>query len=140
MATKGVLIFRGDLGNPRTHYAKSQIADVIDDTALGVFATGMAAHTECNIAKRSMVTLTIGTDSEPGVDANVDRKAVLYFRDPTTLKVHSITIPAPVDLDVEDTQNGERVTDVAGAAIVALINTATGKSYTWLYGVVIQKR
>lgn len=140
MASKGVLIWRGDLGAPESHYAKSQISEVTDDTALGVLQTALAAYTDCNAAKRSFLTLTLGTDSGPGADANVDRKAIIYFRDPTTLKVHSITIPAPVSTAVEDTPEGERVTTTALGVIVAAINTATGKSYTGLYGVVIQKR
>lgn len=140
MALKGIIVWRGDLGSPTSHYSKSQVADVSDDTALGTLATALTAYTDCNMAKRSFLTQTLGTDTLPAADANVDRKAIVYFRDPTTLKVHSITIPAPVDTMVEDTAEGERVTSVAAAAIVALLNTATGKSYTALYGVVIQKR
>jgi hypothetical protein len=140
MATKGVIIWRGDLGNPESHYSKSQIPDVTDDTALGVLVTALDALTDCNDAKRSFISNTLLTDSEPGASANVDRKAICYFRDPTTLKVHSITIPAPVSSAVEDTDQGERVTSTAMGTIVTAINTATGKSYTALYGVVIQKR
>ena len=140
MAAKGIIVFRGDLGNPESHYSKSQVIDVTDDAALATLVTGLVAYTDCNAAKRSFVTATVITDAEPGADANVDRKAVIYMRDPTTLRVHSLTLPAPVATAVEDTVQGERVTAVAGAAIVALVNTATGKSYTFLYGVVIQKR
>ncbi|MGD9131973.1 MAG: hypothetical protein PVH73_10445, partial [Candidatus Bathyarchaeota archaeon] len=63
-----------------------------------------------------------------------------YFRDPTTLSVHSFTLPAPPAADCEDTSEGERVTAAALAAVVGAINTATGKSYAALYGVVIQRR
>jgi hypothetical protein len=140
MATKGVIIWRGDLGNPESHYSKSQIPDVTDDTALGVLVTALDALTDCNDAKRSFISNTLITDAEPGADANVDRKAVCYFRDPTTLKVHSITIPAPKSTAVENTDQGERVTSTAMGTIVTAINTATGKSYTALYGVVLQKR
>jgi len=140
MPTKGVIIWRGDLGNPKSHYSKSQIANVTDDTALGVLVTALDALTDCNDAKRSFVTNTLLTDSAPGADANVDRKAIGYFRHPTTLKVHSITIPAPVSTACEDTSDGERLTSAAMTTIVNAINTATGLSYTALYGVVIQKR
>lgn len=140
MAQKGIVIWRGDLGSPESHYSKSQISDVTDDTALATLVTTLTAYTLCNAAKRSFVTLTLGTDEEPGADANVDRKAICYMRDATTLKVHSITLPAPVDTAVEDTAEGERVTDAAMTAIVDAINSATGKSYSPLYGVVIQKR
>jgi hypothetical protein len=141
MATvnKGVVIWRGDLGNPETHYSKSMIADVTDDAALGVLVTALAALTDCNAAKRSYLALTSLTDSAPAADANVDRKAVCYFRDPTTLRVHSITLPAP-KASISENGDNERVTAAAMSTIVTAINTATGKSYTALYGVIIQKR
>lgn len=140
MATKGVIIWRGDLGNPESHYSKSQVPDVTDDTALGTLVTALDALTDCNDAKRSFISNTLLTDEEPDADANVDRKAVCYFRDPTTLKVHSVTLPAPKSTAVENTDQGERVTSTAMGTVVTAINAATGKSYTALYGVVVQKR
>jgi hypothetical protein len=140
MATKGVVIWRGDYGNPKSHYSKSMVSEVTDDAALATMATALAAYSDANYAKRSFLSLTIGTDAAPGASANVDKKAICYFRDPTTLKVHSITIPAPKSSIVEDTDDGDRVTSAGMTAIVSAINTATGKSYTKLYGVVIQSR
>ena len=137
--TKGVAIWRGDLGNPETHYSKSMIAEVTDDAALATLVTALAALTDCNAAKRSFISNTSLTDSAPGASANVDRKAVCYFRDSTTLRVHSITLPAPKSSISEEGDN-ERVTAAAMTTIVTAINTATGKSYTPLYGVIIQKR
>ena len=43
MALKGVIIWRGDLGAPESHYSKSQIGEVTDDTALGTLATALTA-------------------------------------------------------------------------------------------------
>lgn len=140
MASKGVIIWRGDLGNPESHYSKSQVSEVIDAAALLALQTSLLAFVDCNAAKRSFVASYIGTDSAPAAGANVDRKAVCYFRDPDTLKVHSVTLPAPKSTTVEDTVQGERVTPGSMTAIVAAINTATGKSYTPLYGKVIQKK
>lgn len=140
MATKATLIWRGDFGAPESHYGKSGIAEVTDDAALAVLQTALAALTDANPAKRSFHTQTIGTNSLPGADANVDYRAVCYFLDPTTLKTHSITLPAIKATAVEDKPEGERVTDAAMATIVAAINTATGKSYTAMYGIVEQKR
>ena len=140
MATKGVLIWRGDSGAPTSHYSKSQVVDVTDDTALGTLATALAAYSDANMAKRSHVTNTIGTDSAPGASANVDYKAVCYFRDASDLGVHSVTIPAVKSTAVESTPEGDRVTSAALTAIVAAIATATGNTLTGLYGVVIQKR
>lgn len=140
MATKGLLVWRGDLGAPEGHYGKSVVAEVTDDTALAIMQTALAAFSDCNAAKRSFFTQTVGTDTMPAASANVDLRAICYFRDPTTLKVHSVTIPAPKSTAYEDKAEGVRVTSAAMTAIVAAINTATGKSYTALYGVVIQKR
>jgi hypothetical protein len=140
MATKGVLIFRGDTGNPRSHYSKTQIEGVSDDTALGTLATALAAYSDANMAKRSFVSNTIGTDVAPVADANVDYKGIAYFRDSSDLSVHSITIPAIKSSAVIVKDEGDRITDAAMTAIVAAIATATGKTLTPLYGVVIQKR
>lgn len=142
MATKGVLIWRGDIGKPRSNYSKTQIANVTDDTALGTLATALAAYSDANMAKRSHVTNTIGTDSEPGAtpSANVDSKGIVYFRDASDLSVHSVTIPALVSTAWEEKDEGYRVTPTAGAAIVSAIATATGNTLTFLYGVYITKR
>ena len=140
MALKGVLVFRGDSGAPTTHYSKSQIVDVTAKAALDTLGTALAAYSDANLAKVSMVETTLVTDSAPGVDANVDYKGVIYFRDAADLKVHSVTIPALKSTAVINTPEGDRVTSVALTAIVAAIATATGNTLTGLYGVVIQKR
>lgn len=140
MATKGTIIFKGDIGAPEGHYGKGQIVGVSDAAALTVFAAFMIDHSDCNVAKESFVSAVLGTDLAPGLSANVDRRATVYFRDPTDLTTHSFSYPAPAAADVEDKPQGERLTDVAVAAIVAAINLATGKSYTPQYGIVTQKR
>jgi hypothetical protein len=140
MPTKGTITFRGDSGAPENHYSKGTIHGITDDAALATLLTTLGSHTLCNVAKRAFSSNTAGVDAAPGADANVDRKAIYYFRDPTTLNVHSFTIPAPVDADCVDTSEGERVTAAALASVVGAINTATGKSYSALYGVVIQGR
>ena len=140
MATKGVIIYRGDTGNPNNHYAKGQIDSVTDAAALDTLATALATHTNCNISKKSFLSNALGTDAPPGAGANVDVKAIIYFRHPTTLKVHSFTLPAPAAADIEETSDGTRVKATSVSTIVGLINTATGITYSPLYGVVIQKR
>jgi hypothetical protein len=142
MAVKGIIVLRGDMGNPETHYAKCQVTDVQGTTALDTLASALGAHTNCNIAKKSYISIVLGTDEAPGAEppANVDRKAIIYMRDPTTLRVHVLTLASPVDADVEDTPEGERITNAAGVAITGLVNTATGREYTFMYGKVIQKR
>jgi hypothetical protein len=135
---KGVIVWRGDFGRPETHYAKSIIRDVTSDAALETLITSLLSHTDCNSAKRSFNTVNEMTDSAPGADANVDRRAVYYFRD-EDLTIKKLELPAPPAIDTENQGQGERVTAAALAAVVAAVNTATGKTYTGLYGKVIQR-
>lgn len=140
MASKGVIVWRGDSGNPSAHYSKTQIQEVTDDAALVTLITALDALTLCNSAKRSFIANILMTDAFPGASANVDRKAIAYFRHPGTLKVHSITLPAPVATACVMTDQGERLTSAAMTTIVDAIAAATGVAYTSLYGVVLQKR
>jgi hypothetical protein len=137
---KGIIIFRGDYGNPESHYSKSQVAGVTDTAALDALATALGAYTDCNVAKKSFVTLSLGTDSEPSADANVDKKGIAYFRDTADLSVHSVTIPAIKDTLIDDDPQGQRINGATMTAIVSAIATATGKTLVPLYGVVVQKR
>ena len=137
---KATLVWRGDFGRPKSNYSQSTISGVIGTTELITLSTALAAHSDCNLAKHAMIWTEQKTDSEPGTNANIDRKAVIYFRNPTTLKVHSVAIPEIVAADIEATPEGIRVTDSAVATIVGLISAATGISYTGLYGVVVQRR
>ncbi|MGB5749469.1 MAG: hypothetical protein WBM69_20995 [Desulfobacterales bacterium] len=139
MATKGVIIWRGDFGNPENNYSKSQISDVTDVAALDTLATVIGGHSDCNIAKKNFTSITLGTDAEPGADANVDRKAICTFRDATTLKIVTMTFPGPKSTSVEDRDEGERVTDAAMIALEAGLEAATGKTLSSLSGKVIQK-
>jgi hypothetical protein len=135
---KGVIIFRGDAGRPQNHYSKSTIEYPTDDTTLATFCTSFAAHTEANIARRSFNTVTQMTDSAPGTGVNMDNRCVLYMRDPATMHIVSFEYPAPVAADWITVAEGDRLTSVALNAIVADINTMTGKSYSGLYGKVIK--
>lgn len=138
--TRGVLVFRGEFGGTKkNHYLTSSFDNLIGTTELNTLVTALATHTDANIAFKTILSRFEENDAE-GTGANVDRKAIIYFRHPTTLKVHSLTVPAPVAADVEDTDQGERVKASAVTTIVGLINAATGISYAALHGVVIQDR
>lgn len=128
------------MGAPPTHYAKSVVNGVIDEAAATTLRTELTTHTKCNLAKGSVASLTIINDAPPEGDppVNVDRRGILYFQNPADFSIKRITIPSPADADVEDAEGGERYTATAGVAIVALINTATGASYNFLWGKVIQ--
>jgi len=142
MASKGIIVWRGDMGRPTNHYSKTQIPDANDTPAVSVLATALAAYSTANIAKYSWVQSAVVTDEKPGAtpSANVDYRAIVYFRNTTTGNVHSVTIPAFLSTAVEETPEGDRVTDAAMIAIVAAIATATGETLVPLHGVVIQKR
>jgi len=142
MATKGIIMWRGDMGNPTTHYSKSTFPDVTAVAAVDTLGTALAAFSDANVAKVSFIESDAVTDAAPGAvpAANVDEKAICYFRDTTTLKVHSCTIPAVKSTAVEETPEGDRVTAAAMTTIVAAIATATGATLVPLYGVVIKKR
>jgi hypothetical protein len=120
----------------------SNIDNPIDDAAAVIFLTALATHTDCNISKRVFLTTTSMTAAAPGAAVNVDRKAVIYFRHPTTLRTHNFTINAIAAADVESIagSEGERVTSAAMTTLVGLIATLTGIAFSPLYGVVIQAR
>lgn len=132
MPTKGVIVWRGDTGRPENNYSTSRVEGVTDDTALNTLITALLSHTDCNAAKRSFNSVTAMTDSAPGASATVDRKAVLYMRNPTNLHVVKIELPAPASASTEFGDKYEKLTSAAEAAILAAINTATGASYTVL--------
>jgi hypothetical protein len=136
---KGVVIFRGDSGTPKSNYAKTIIEGVTGDGALATLQGVIEGHTKANIAKRAFSTLTTVNDNEPGVGALVDRKAVCYFKDLSNLHVITLTISAPADASCEVIDDGERVTDAAMEDLRAALAAATGKTLTALYGNVIQK-
>jgi hypothetical protein len=118
------------------------VENPIDDAAAIVFLTALDAHTDANISKRVFSNVTSMTGAAPGTGVNVDRKAVIYFRHPTTLRTHNYTVNAIVAADTEEVagSEGERVTAAAMTAIVGDIATLTGIAFIALYGVVIQSR
>ena len=142
MPDKLVVQYRGDLGRQPSHFANSSVDGVTDDTAGATFCTALAAHTNANISKRVFLTTTSMTGGKPGTGVNIDRKAIIYFRHPTTLRTHNFTINGIIDADCESIEgsDGERVTAAAMTTLVGLIETATGIAYIPLYGVVIQPR
>jgi hypothetical protein len=142
MPDKVLVQYRGDLGDPPSNFAQSVIDNPISDAAAVTFLTALDAHTDANISKRVYSTVTSMTGAAPGSGVNIDRKAVLYFRHPTTLRTHNFTVNAIVAADTEEVvgSEGERVTTAAMTAIIGDIETLTGIAFIPLYGVVIQSR
>lgn len=142
MPDKLTVQYRGDLGAPPSNFAQSVIENPLTDAAAVVFLTALAAHTDCNISKRVFSEVTSMTGAAPGAGVNVDDKAVIYFRHPTTLRTHNFTVNSIVAADQEDIvgSEGTRVTSAAMTAIVGDIETLTGIAFIPLYGVVIKTR
>lgn len=142
MPDKLTVQYRGDLGAPPSNFAQSVVENALSDAASITFLTALALHTDANISKRVFSEITSMTGAAPGSGVNIDRKAVIYFRHPTTLRTHNFTVNAIVAADTEEVvgSEGERVTSAAMTAIVGDIETLTGIAFIPLYGVVIQSR
>lgn len=135
MATnKGVIVFRGDYGRPRSHYSKTTIKGVTADAALGTLATALAAYSDANYAKRSFIVETTATDSAPGSSVSMDTKGVIWLKDTADGSIVTVTIPALKSTAWEIKDSGKRITPAVLTAVQSAINTATGKTYTALYG------
>lgn len=139
MANFGTIIFVGDYGSPEAHLAKISVRGVTDDAALGTLATDLSGWSLCNLRARSISTYTdLGGDA-PAEDANVDQKAVVYMRDQSDNSIVRVSIPAPDPTNIESTGAGDRLSAAAVSAIATSMGTATGKTFTGLYGKIIQK-
>ena len=141
MATwnKGVITWMGDYGNPESHLSKGTFRDVTDSTALDTLATALSAYTDCAIYAKHFNQVTETGAAAPGADANVDVKAMIVMKDSSDGTVVKFLIPAPVSTMFEQQDQGDRVTAVALAAIVAAVNAATGLTYVGMYGKKLQK-
>lgn len=136
----GVLRWRGDIGAPDGHLSKSPIMVVaIGTSEVATFGASMLAHTDCNLAYYGMYRDITSNPAFPGVGADVTKKAVIYFRDPSTLEVLHFNYAAPIAADIETTPAGKRVKQSAVALIVGYINIVSGKSYVPLYGVYYER-
>lgn len=133
------IIWRGDSGLPRGNYGKTNYKKNISIATLRTFAIALKAHSLCNRAILQNAFVELKTDVEPGTGANVDKLAVLYFRDPTTLEVLHFSYPAPIAADIEDVGYGKRIKKSAVIAIINDLNTSTGESYEPRYGVYLER-
>lgn len=130
----GQIVWRGDLGLPEADESLSKVSPVLSAGGLDSLALAVNPHTECNYAYRHFIRTDDATPVAPGVGANVDKKAVLYFRDPDTLKLLTFTYPTPIAADIDRKETGDIIKDAIVVEIVGYINIVTGKSYIPLYG------
>lgn len=135
----GSLLWTGDTGLPRGHQARSDTGLIIGAAALATFATAIAAKSLCNASFSYLIYTYDVTAGAPGTGANVDKKGMVYFRDPDTMEVLHFLYPDPIAADLEDVGWGKRIKKSAVTAIVALISTLSGVSYVPLYGTFMQR-
>lgn len=138
MATKlyGGVLWVGDSGLPRNNEVFSRVnLRLIGASPLDTFVTAMLSHTLCLWRQKSYNEILSQAVSPPGAGANVDVRAIIYYRDPADLKVLYFSYPAPVAADVETSNVGKRIKNSVVTAIVGYISTMTGVSYIPLYGV-----
>lgn len=141
MATydRGTIVYLGDYGIPESNISKSVFGDILSAAALGVLATGLDAYTDANISAKIFHSHDTTGLSAPGANANMDVKAQIVLKDSADGTIKKFLIPAPVSTMFVVEGQGDRVSSVALAAIVGLVNTATGKTFVGLYGKKIQK-
>lgn len=138
------IYWKGSGGNKKSLQTKATSFPVIegdDELSMGAIGTLLAAllpYTDCTQDYIFRSTKYTYTEAFPA-DANLDIKAVVYFKHPTNGKVHHIELPAPVSTMFELQGKGERVTSVALSAIVGAISTAYGISFIPLWGKKIQR-
>lgn len=140
IAYTGQLVWTGDTGFPTNHKTFTRVHEVNTVILLRDFALDLKDHSICNFSYRSHTRTDSSLVNPPGVGANVDRKAIIYFRDPDTLEVLHFSYPDPIAADIEETAYGNRIKQSAVIAVVSYLSTATGNSYIPLYGVFTQRR
>lgn len=139
---KGTIVWHGDRGTGKSpHTSKSIVNGVIGLTELVTLRTALAAYVDCNAGRASAVDFDAGTPSAPGAGVNVDERAVIYMKDPSDDSVKSITLAGwdTTTYPLEASSEGDRIAAADVAAITALINTATGESYSGLWGKHVKK-
>lgn len=128
------LQMRGDSGSPRDHIVLTSRVPYISVTTLTTFSALMEAHSLCNAEYFWRVVGNDYNPGAPGAGANVDKKGVIFYRDPATLVVYRFTYPCPIAADIEDIGYGKRLKQAAVIAIVDGIEAVGGGTYEPLYG------
>lgn len=136
----GQLTWIGDTGTPIGNLSITRVRDMNTIVLLRDFALALNAHSLCNLSYRHYIRTDPYIPAPPGVDANVDEKAIIYFRDPDTMQVENFSYPAPIAADLEDVGYGKVIKESVVIAIVTDLNTATAIDFVPLYGKYYVKR
>jgi len=122
------------------HQSRSDCGKNTGSTPLGTFCTAIESYSECNLTHKYNIVSYDQTLGAPGTGANIDKKAILYFRHPDTLEVLNFQYPAPIADQIESTPWGKRIKADVVIAIVALLSTMAGISYIPMYGIYYQRK
>lgn len=132
--------WKGDIGGRGSHEVDSYVGRVAYAwSPISTFATSLDAHTLCN--KEAIIRVKIDgfAASAPGTDVNIDKRAIIYFRDPDSAEVLHFSYPAPITADLEQMPSGLRMKDSVVATIVGYVSILNSKTYVPLYGLYYQK-
>lgn len=137
----GSLLWRGDTGSSaKDNMSKSYLGPLVSATLLHDFADGVEPYSECNLNNYYWVGSYSQTAGAPATGSNIDRKAVIYFRDPGDMKVKHFQYPEPLVAHIETTPWGKRIKQTTVVQVVALLSTVSGISYVPLYGTYYQRK
>ncbi len=75
----------------------------------------------------------------PGSGANIDEKAIIYYRDPDDLFVYHLSYSCPIPADVEMTPAGKRMKQSVVTEVVGYLSTLKLKALIPLYGVYLER-
>lgn len=135
------ILWRGDSGSPPGNLSPSSFHYFLNNriSQSFAFAEALKLHTLCNYAFMKYSLVYDETTTAPGTSANVDKKATLHFRHVPTLKVYTLTYPAPIAADIEDVGWGKRIKMSAVEDIVDDLNIFAGVTFEPLYGTYKEK-
>jgi len=131
-------VFDGAIGNQ----SKTVVQCISDMAAAGTLRTFLEAHTDGKVNAVSFSDRVV-YDGVPGVTSNTDEIGVVYMQDIDTGNVIRVSIPAIKGADTEQVpgrDGGRRTTDAFNALLKAAMETATGRDFRMLYGVILTKK
>ena len=117
--------------------ASFQIDGVDDKPKLTALATALQAFCDADLRTRHYHDMVeeVGTPAHNGLNSGAEAKAVIQYFDNTLARYHTFELPGPKASMFEVVSGkGDRVTSLAGNAIVALIQTATGGDLAFVKG------
>jgi hypothetical protein len=136
--------FHGDYGNknPDGGFRIMRFPwteNIIDNAKTFAMRNVMNTYSQCSPSWYSHTEKACVEVAAPGVGANLDIKARIYFKHPTSGKIHRVEIPAPIDSMFEEQEQGDRVKQADLEAIVSAISTCYSVAFIPLYGLKIQR-